>query len=94
MKLLVRIDLTGADLAAFGAYEAAVLPLLADHGTVLERRLRAADDSAETHLITFPSRQAFEGYIADPRRQALAPARRACRAVATPQEVVDVALRP
>ena len=93
MKLLVQIDLTAADLTAFEAYEAAVLPLLAEHGAVLERRLRAIDDSAETHLIDFPSPAALEAYLADPRRAALAPAWRACGAGASHSEVRDLALR-
>ena len=94
MKLLVQIDLTAADLAAFEAYEAAVLPLLAEHGAVLERRLRVVDDGAETHLIDFPSPSALEAYLADPRREALAPVWRACGAVASHREVHDLALRP
>ena len=94
MKLLVDIDLRAADMAAFEAYEAAVLPLLAEHGAVLERRLRAVDDSAETHLIDVPSQAALDAYLADPRRAALAPAWRACGAVASHREFKDLALRP
>ena len=71
MQLLVHIDLAGADLEAFEAYEAAVLPLLADHGGEVLQRLRGVDRLAETHLLGFPSRQAYEAYLADPRRTRL-----------------------
>jgi uncharacterized protein (DUF1330 family) len=68
-----------ADAASTGAavaYEDAVLPLLGDHGAkLLYRGQRRADQSeslpVEVHLIWFPSRAAFDGYLADPRRAAL-----------------------
>ena len=90
MKLIVQFDLTNADLAAFETYEAAVLPLLAEHGGVLEQRLRAVDDAGETHVISFPSREAFEAYVADPRRLIQAAAYTASRAKTAYWEVRDV----
>jgi hypothetical protein len=69
--MIARIPVEG--IAAFQAYEAEVLPLLAEHGGVLQRRLRSADAAAEVHLVWFPSDQAFEGYQADPRRSLHAP---------------------
>jgi uncharacterized protein (DUF1330 family) len=69
MRLLVTIDLSGADIAAFEAYEAAVLPLIAVHGGRLEMRVRASDAWSETHLLHFPDEAAFEAYLADPVRQ-------------------------
>jgi hypothetical protein len=90
MKLVVQIDLTFADLAAFERYEAAVLPLLADHGGVLEQRLRAVDGSSETHVIGFVSPEGFEAYLADPRRTVHAQAFALSGAKAIRWEVGDI----
>ena len=60
-------------IASFNVYEDQVLPLLADHGGVLQRRLRSDDGGTEVHLVWFPSSAAFEAYRDDPRRAALAP---------------------
>lgn len=87
MRRLVTIDLTGADLAAFEAYEAKVLPLLARHGARLEMRVRALDGSSETHLLSFPDSGAFEAYRADPVRMAAQDAWAHCGAVAVVTEV-------
>lgn len=51
--MLARLPEGG--LGAFDAYESAVLPLLAEYGGRLERRLRALDDQVEAHLVTFPN---------------------------------------
>lgn len=82
MKLVVQFDLTGADLRAFDIYEKAVLGFLGDHGGVLEQRLRAVDGACETHILSFPDRDAYAAYIADPRRAARAPILAACGAKA------------
>jgi hypothetical protein len=60
-------------LEAFDAYERAVLPLLAEHGGRLERRLRTLDDRVEAHVVSFPSDEEFAAYRADPRRSAAGP---------------------
>jgi hypothetical protein len=60
-------------LPDFDAYERAVLPLLAEHGGRLERRLRTPDDRVEVHLVSFPGDDAFAAYRADPRRSSAAP---------------------
>ncbi len=52
------------------AYEDAVLPLLADHGGLLDQRMRTADGATEVQLITFESHAGYETYMADPRRAA------------------------
>jgi uncharacterized protein (DUF1330 family) len=67
-------DASASDAAA--AYEDAVLPLLASHGAALlyrGRRVPGQDDAlpAEVHLIRFPSRTAYDAYLADPRRAVL-----------------------
>ncbi len=69
--MLARLPEGGLD--SFEAYESAVLPLLAEHGGCLERRLRTPDDRVEAHLITFPDSEALTAYRADPRRAAAAP---------------------
>jgi hypothetical protein len=45
-----------------------VLPLLADHGGRLDRRLRSADGTVEVHMIEFASADGLAAYGADPRR--------------------------
>jgi hypothetical protein len=59
-------------LAAFRAYEDAVLPLLKDHGGLLRQRLRTDDGLSEIHVIWFPSSSHFDAYRSDPRRAARA----------------------
>lgn len=66
LGLIARVPPDG--IAAFNAYEAQVLPLLSDHGGVLQRRLRTEDGSAEIHLVWFPSEAAFAAFRNDPRR--------------------------
>jgi hypothetical protein len=67
--MVARIPADG--VASFLGYEAAVLPLLADHGGRLERRLRGAGGGVEVHLVRFASAEAFAAYRADPRREAV-----------------------
>ena len=64
--LVARIPPAGVE--AFQRYEAAVLPLLAEHGGRLARRLRGDDGAVEVHLVEFASAGAFDSYRADPRR--------------------------
>ena len=58
----------GDGIEPFAAYEARVLPLLAEHGGTLERRLRSADARIELHLVSFPSDEAFVSYRDDAQR--------------------------
>jgi hypothetical protein len=71
LALIARLPLEG--VAKFQAYEAAVLPLLPDYGGVLERRLRNAEGTVEMHIIRFASREDFERFRKDPRRDTAAP---------------------
>lgn len=68
--ILVRIDLSCADLSLFEAYEARVLALLPGHGGRLEWRLRAADGQSEVHLIAFVEAGGLDAFRADPIRLA------------------------
>ena len=66
LTLIARIPAAG--IADFRAYEDQVLPLLAAHNGVLQRRLRGADGGVEGHIVRFSSAVAFDGFPADPRR--------------------------
>jgi hypothetical protein len=66
--LAVLIDIPPEDAAMVLTFEDAVLPLLNRHGGRLQRRLRAVDQSAELHLISFDSREGQEGFATDPSR--------------------------
>ena len=68
MRRLVTIDLTGADLALFESFEAKVLQLVPKYGGRLEMRVRALDNSSETHLLYFPDAQNYDSYRSDPAR--------------------------
>ena len=69
--LIARIPAGG--VAEFQAYEGRVLPLLAEHGGRVERRLRSADEQVELHIVAFDSASGLAAYVADPRRDALVP---------------------
>lgn len=61
----------GDDLTAF---EDQVLLIAGDHGCQVLQRATASRDGgqpAEIQFIQFPSTQAFDEFLADPRRQAL-----------------------
>jgi hypothetical protein len=73
LTFLMLARLPEGQLDAFDAYESVVLPLLAEHGGRLERRLRTVDDRLEAHLVSFPSDEHFAAYRADPRRACAAP---------------------
>jgi uncharacterized protein (DUF1330 family) len=63
--------------AEFEQFETAAESIMRRHGGSLERRIgfAASEDPShphEVHLVTFPDRQSFERYRADPDLQALA----------------------
>jgi hypothetical protein len=70
MLRLVTIDLASADLPVFESFEAKVLQLVAKHGGRIEMRVRALDNSSETHLLYFPNAQNYDSYRSDPARLA------------------------
>jgi hypothetical protein len=61
--LVARVPPAGVE--AFQRYEAAVLPLLAEHGGRLARRLRTGDGAVEVHLVEFASAGGFDAYRAE-----------------------------
>jgi hypothetical protein len=75
----------------FRRYESLVLPLLPRHGGLLERRLRTADGLTEVHVLSVPSRGAFEAYMRDPDRQQHIALKESSGAAAELLEVTDVA---
>ncbi len=89
LALIVRIPMEGVD--AFRDYEDRVLPLLADHDGVLQRRLRTGDGTTEIHLVRFPSEAAFDRFRLDPRRTEHAPLMVASGAATELLRVADVA---
>jgi hypothetical protein len=66
--LIARIPPDGVE--AFRAYEDQVLPLLAEHGGLLQRRLRDEAGTLEVHIVSYPSDAAHQSYRSDPRRAA------------------------
>ena len=64
--LVVRVPPEGVIL--FQQYESRVLPLLAEHGGRLERRLRGNEGTVEVHIVWFPAPEDFARYRADARR--------------------------
>lgn len=68
----VLAEMPPGSVAAFRAYEAAVLPLLGRHGGRLERRLRTADGDTgtytEIHVVSFGSPDGLAAFRADPDR--------------------------
>ncbi len=70
---VMTAHLPARGIEAFRRYEDAVLPLLAEHGGRLERRLRSPDGRTEVHIVEFPSPESFESYRDDGRRQELLP---------------------
>ncbi len=88
--VIVRIPPSG--VGAFQEYETCVLSLLAEHGGVLQRRVRTEDGTMEIHLVAFPSQAVFEAYRSDPRRAAYAPLLAASGAISELSKVDDVDL--
>ena len=88
--MLVTIDLSHADLAAFERYEAKALDLMPRYGGRLELRVRAVDGQSETHLLAFPDEAAFEAFRSDPDRLALAAEWDACGARSVVQPVARI----
>lgn len=72
LTIVVLLKVPRSGIRDFLAYEACALPLVAAHGGALQRRLRNGDGTAECHLLSFPNREAFERFKADPRRAAAA----------------------
>jgi hypothetical protein len=66
--LAVLIDIPPEEAALVLTFEDAVLPLLSRHGGRLQRRVRAVDQSAELHIISFDSREGQEAFATDPSR--------------------------
>jgi hypothetical protein len=68
--LLVRIDLTNADIETFEKYEDVALSCLRTYGGSIALRVRSTDNGCETHLVSFPDEAAYQQYKNDPVRVA------------------------
>jgi uncharacterized protein (DUF1330 family) len=88
LVVIARIPVGG--LERYERYEEAVLPLIAEHGGRLERRLRGVSGEVEVHVVSFASADAFAAYRADPRRERHAPLLAASGARVEVLEVEDV----
>jgi uncharacterized protein (DUF1330 family) len=79
VELCVLLWAKTGNVDALVAYEDKVLDLVADHGGVVRQRARVAmgdaDDPTEVQLLHFPTMDAFDAYMQDERRLALASAR-------------------
>jgi hypothetical protein len=87
--LIARIPPEGVSM--FATYEEHVLPLLAEHGGVLQRRLRSGDGLVEIHVLNFPSPAARARFREDPRRVQHAPELEASGARIEVLQLEDVA---
>jgi uncharacterized protein (DUF1330 family) len=61
----------------FERFETSAVSIMARHGGSLSRRLAISDGTgvdapSELHVVTFPSREAYEAYRSDPELAALA----------------------
>lgn len=72
LHIVATFDLRNADRDLFDRYEAAVLPLLPEHGGTLLHRLRSQDEETEVHVLAFASERHLGRFQADPRRAAVA----------------------
>ena len=68
--VIARVPAEG--VALFREYEERVLPLLAEFGGKLQRRMCNADGTIEVHVVWFPSTEMLERYRSDARRAAQA----------------------
>jgi len=90
MLVCVQIDLTGADLPAFDAYEIKALGILSQYGASVVERVRSCDTRSEFHLLEFPDRTAFDSFLADPVRAAMKDEWTASGARSTVSEVTSI----
>jgi hypothetical protein len=72
MMFMVIMRVPVEELSEHLRYEDTVLPLLAEHGVRLERRVSSPGGDLEVHLLTVPSEETLRGYEQDPRRLAAA----------------------
>jgi hypothetical protein len=77
-------------ISTFETYESHVLPLLAEHGGVLQQRLRSGDGLVEIDVVCFPSAPAFARFREDPRRAQHAPELEASGALIELLQLEDV----
>ncbi|MGE0699867.1 MAG: hypothetical protein AB7O57_12295 [Hyphomicrobiaceae bacterium] len=91
LVLVLCARVPSAGVSDFQAYEARVLPLLAEYGGALERRLRNMDGTVEVHVLRFASRDGLDRFRRDARRTEAAPILERSGASMELIEVEDVA---
>ena len=90
LTLVVFVKVADDGVSDLRDYEAAVLPLVLEHGGNLQRRLRTSDGVAECHILQFPSWRSFENFRTDARRADAAPLLASSGAVIEVFEMTDV----
>lgn len=90
VSLVVVARIPTGGVPDFRRYEALVLPLLAEHGGRLDRRLASDDGRVEVHIVWFPSPDAHTAYRDDPARAAHAALLARSGAVVELHELRDV----
>jgi len=88
LALIARVPASG--VSDFQAYEAHVLPLLAEYSGTLERRLRNTDGTVEMHVLRFTSRDGLDRFRQDKRRIEAAPLLQRSGATVELMELNDV----
>lgn len=75
--VVLEVYLKDGQQTNFEDYERKVLPLLANYGGSLVSAIRPSSKIAgtpdELHVITFPSKEAFEAYKQNPKRAEFSP---------------------
>ena len=69
--MLSHIINNGHDYDLFEQIEGEIIGLMAEYGGEYLFRLKHHDGSGESHLVTFPSEEAFTQFRNDPRRTEL-----------------------
>lgn len=90
MRKLVVIDLTSANIDLFESYERKIIPLLSKYDAQLELSVRSVDGTTETHVLYFPDKMLFQGFLSDPVRTALKDELMRTGAISTISDVVQV----
>ena len=71
LTFIARVPQHGVD--DFLKYERSIIPVLIEHGGLIERRLRSVDERVEIKVVRFPSQEAYEELARDYRCRAAEP---------------------
>jgi len=71
LTFVARVPHHGVD--DFLKYERHIIPVVIEHGGLIERRLRSVDERVEIKVVRFPSQDAYEALARDYRCLAAQP---------------------